>query len=263
MVIPIGGGGGMPAMQMAEIPGELRPRFAKIKLCLLVLIASLLVKIVAGGVLQPNSIFFWIYSSLNPILNVVIGIFLLKDDNLFGRVHNCCITTICGSCQEQCPCPGGMPCLCSWFFCTTLTALLSIIPFPQSDMSYLIIGFKALNSPSTWGGGVEWVVAYSFFLAGTLFALVAQIIGAYQGFMAFKRANDIASGDDYAGGMAGAYGDPYGGRGGGGDGGGSGGGRYVGAGGQVQTTAPGASRAPAQNSMSWQPFTGSGQRLGG
>jgi len=259
-----GGGGGMGQMmaanQMTEIPAQLEPRFRIIKLSLVTLIVSLFVKIIAGGVINPGSTFFWIYSSLNPIFNVVIGIFLLKDDPLIGRIHRCCITTICSRCQEQCPCPGGMPCLCSWFFCTTVTALLSIIPFwdrngvAQSDMAILVGGLEDLNNPSRWAGGIPWVIAFCLFLAGTFFGLLAEIVGAFQGFQAFKEANAIAQGADYQGGYPDAE---SGGGGGGSSGGGS---RYVQGGCNVQA----GEGAPRQSSMQ-QPFTafgGSGQRLG-
>lgn len=262
MVIPIGGGGpGMAMPMMGPPPAELMPRFKKIKACLIVLIISLFVKFLFGLLINWQSIFWIVWSCLNPILNTVIGIFLLKDDLLFGRVHKCLVGTFCASCADQCQ--GGMSCLCTWFFCNMITALFALLPLPDSDtdMTLIINGFQNLSQPSTWPSNA-WVVEYSFFLAATIFALLAQIVGAYQGWMAYRMASEMApTGGDWGdAGGGGGYGDPYGGypqaqqrmadpeSGGGGGRFGTGGG----------APAPG-----RQSPQAFQPFQGSGQRLGG
>lgn len=261
MVIPIGGGGdpGLAAtMQMRTVPPELEPRFRKIKICLVVLITSLLVKLIAAGIYAPHNMYNWIWNSLNPILNTIIGIFLLNDDRFFGKIYRCCLTTFCVSCQEQCP--GGMSCLCTWFFCNMITAIFGLIPMQGSDINVLVGGFKKLNDPSTWEGGQTWLVAFSFFLGGTLFALLSQIVGAYQGWKAYSQATEMASDGPMLSG--GGFGDPYGGNaygGASGGGGGGAGGRYVSSGGRVEAASTGGSaRGPTFTA-----FSGQGNRLGG
>lgn len=276
MVIPLGGmGGGADdpmnrVFAMRTVPPELHSRFRKIKAILYVLIFSLLVKIVFGALVTTGTVYFWIYSSLNPILNILVGIFLLKDDRIFGSVYRCCITTICSPCQEQCP--GGMSCLCSWFVLNLISVIFGLLPFDGSDLEILIANFKILDDRSQWAGDTTWLAEFCLFLAGVLFALLAQLAGAIQGWKAFREAQSLAEsggftgggyGDPYAGGDGG-YGDSYGGGGGGayyGGGGGGGGAppsRYI-SGGQVQTSNA-SGGAPRQ--QGFQAFQGTGNRLG-
>lgn len=252
MVIPLGSGGGTGMVPlMGPPPPELMPRFRKIKICLVVLIGSLLVKFVAGMFINWKSMVWIVYSCLNPILNAVIGIFLLKDDPLFAGVHQCLVRVFCSSCADQCQ--GGMNCLCTWFFCNMITCIFALLPLPDSDSDIMIItdGFNKLSKPSLWPSQV-WAVEFSFFLVATILALLVQIIGAYEGWQAYRQATAMAAGSDNF--TGGGYGDPYGG--------------YPEAR-QQRMTDPEAGTSGGrptggggQSAANFQPFQGSGQRLG-
>lgn len=261
-MIPIGGGGpgqdGMSnAMVLRATPPELVPRMKKIKVCLTVLIISLIAKIVCGS-LMGNGLFSMISASLSVILISIVGIFLLNEDPFYGRIYNCCLTTICSSCQESCP--GGLSCLCSWWFCNLACAIISLLPVDGSDIVLIIDGIQLLNSnPSNWGRGniILNGVLQSVFLASMIFGLLAQIVGGLQGYQAYKEAGELATG----GMMMGGAGAPSG------DGGfSSGGGRYIGAGGRLEAPQQQGSDAGGRawgRGNTFQAFQGSGQRLGG
>merc|ERR1719413_34741 len=105
MVIPIGGGGGDPLAGGGPLIGppspELQRRLKRIKVCLIFLILSLIAKLTAGILLEPSNALGPISSCLSLLLETMIGIFLLKDDRLFGPIHACILRTCCAGCQDQ------------------------------------------------------------------------------------------------------------------------------------------------------------------
>jgi hypothetical protein len=244
MVIPIGGGGDMGgAALIGPPPDELLPRFKKIKVSLLVIMISILGKLIFGILLDPsfNNTYSLIVNLLTPILLAIIGIFLLKDDPLFKGCYECIVNTCFSSCREQCP--GGMTCLCSWFFCNLLTAIIDLLPLNGSGISTVVSGCQQLGNPSQWGpGGWVWVVEFCGYLLSVAFALLAQIFGGYHGFKAYQQAQEFGAqaGGDWAN-----------------DGGGTSG--YPAA--REVRQGPNAEAArPAQ--QGFQAFGGAGQRLG-
>jgi len=150
----------------------------------MVLIAALVVKFVAGLLINPFNLFGVVWISISAILNAVIGIFLLKDSREFGCIHRCLVQTCCPSYSDQCQ--GGMSCLCTWFFCCLFTAVINLLPFEDSDLNVLIAGFRSIADRTQWRGGVPWAIEFSFFLAATVAALLAQLVGGYEGYKGFQ-----------------------------------------------------------------------------
>jgi hypothetical protein len=279
MVIPLGGGGGddggmggMMAPQIGPPPDFLLARFKKIKVCLVAMIISIVLQL-GAGIPLTSDVYNLILNVLNAVLIVIVGIFLLKDDSMFSGAYECLVSTFCSGCRDQCQ--GGMPCLCSWFFVCLLSAALSLIPIPGSQIYVIVDGFRLIfdatfTSQSKWNyaeRSTPWYVLFSIYLVSQTLLLIAQMFGAYHGFKGFRDMQSAMSeGGDFGGGVTGGgYGDPYSNQGGdrfggggqrlGGDGGGGQQQQRM-ASGNVATVSGGQARSPPLL------FSGQGQRLG-
>lgn len=237
MVIPLGGGddGGMMAPMAGPPPPALVRRFKQIKYCLVIQIVGLACQLGSGIPLQPSNTSAIIINSLNALLIIIIGIFLLKDDPMFAGTHRCLVNTFCAGCADQCQ--GGMLCLCSWFFICLISAILALLPTSGSQMQTIIAGVKIFMDPSIassvkWGFPVTsltWQILMVSFLASEVIVIIGQLFGGVYGFKAFQEMQAIQQG--LAGDMAGTGGGMDGGWGAGAPGGGAGGGWGQGAGG--------------------------------
>lgn len=271
MVIPLGAGDMGPPPPVGPPPAELLPRMRKIKVCLIMMILSIVVKLVTGILLFPTNAFAQVYSSLSMVLLVIIGIWLLKDDPMFSGIYRCLVTTCCGGCTEQCNAQAGVSCLCSWFFCCLLVAVFGLLPLSGSDLMTVIVGIQLIADPSKaidpdtkWGLTVrstEWLVVLSLFTAATCVGLLAEIFGGWQGMKGFSELAELTAGGGLMGGGDGQGADSSGGRGGFAGGGYGGGARQPGLS-QPQQPAGGPGQPP-RPPEGFQPFAGQGQRLGG
>lgn len=285
MVIPLGGGGddgamgrGMMAPDIGPPPAFLLRRFLMIKICLVAMILSIFMQLGSGIALMPADAFNIILNVCSALIIVLVGIFLLKDDAMFRGTYECLVGTFCSTCRDQCQ--GGLTCLCSWFAVCLISAVLSLIPFPGSQIYVIVDGFrlildKTFNSNTKWNYAERttvWYVLYSVYLASEVILLIAQIAGAYHGFKGFRDMSRIIQEADVSGG---GYGDPYDqNRGGGYSGGGSSGGGYTGGGyggggqrlggGPAQQESMGGGRVVSGGPARSPPalFSGQGQRLG-
>mmetsp|Transcript_47063 Transcript_47063/g.102414 ORF Transcript_47063/g.102414 Transcript_47063/m.102414 type:complete len:237 (-) Transcript_47063:117-827(-) len=197
MVIPIpaGGAGGLFGQPLSgPAPPELRHRFSIIKKCVYAMCASMCGKFLVGLLLgQPLS---FLSSSLNLLLNTVIGIFLLYDDENLKHVYNFMMNTCCSPCQEQCQGRAGMSCLLTFVFSNLITVVLDI--FLNDVLQTIINGFGII-----FDGKIQRPVdriAFTLYIVSATVAFVAQTIGAWQGWEAHKEGQNIGSfsapGDD-------------------------------------------------------------------
>lgn len=142
-----------------------------------------------------------------------------------------------------------------------ITAIFALLPIADdADINILINGFDRLSNPSKWQGGTAWVVEFSLFVCGTLFALLAQIAGAFIGWKALRQASELAPEGDFQGGNDALAPGGYG-QGAVGGGYGQGGGQPLGGGGGHAASLP-STQATQARAAAFQPFQGSGQRLG-
>jgi hypothetical protein len=206
MVIPIGGGngggGGLNVDMQGPPPAEMWPRFQKIKGALLVLILSVLMKIAAGAVLMPNNWGTYLGNSISGIFSMIIGIFLLKDDATFSPAYNCLVNTFCSNCREQCP--GGMTCLCTWWFYCLLVSVLDLIPLNGSEIMYIIAFGTCISNPDACNGlhtapyapagSSTWYVLCALFTVGMVGALLAKLIGGWVGLKAWQEMQTYSDG---------------------------------------------------------------------
>jgi len=266
MVIPLGGGGGggaggmMGEPMIGPPPRELEPRFRIIKVCLILQIIGLIVQLGSGIPLQPSNTYNIVFNSLDVVLIIVVGIFLLKDDPTFGGAHACLVRTCCSSCQDQCQ--GGVSCLCSWFIICILTAVMALLPVDGSQMLSFIAGFKVLlNNGSAdgtkWGydtDSIVWEILFLVYFTSEVVVILSQLIGGWQGFKGFQEMTALQGAGGSGGAMPqdGGYGGDSGGvngaRGAAPSSGGNGGGG---------DPSSGQARQPT-----FQPFAGNGNRLG-
>merc|ERR1719203_781290 len=121
MVIPLGGMG--PPL-LGPPPSSLAHRFRQMKFCVLVLFGCVVGALI-GALMLGQSVLTQLINSFNVILNGVFGIFLLKDDPQMERVYTFLVTTICQSCQDQCP--TGMQCLLPFVMVNAMTVVLNIL----------------------------------------------------------------------------------------------------------------------------------------
>lgn len=168
---------------------------------------------------------------LNIVLSVVLAAWVMKDDPHLSPVYQCLAKGPCQNCAEQGL--GGMGCLMPFLVVTATNAFFDIL-------------FR-----------LTWVVVmpYGFFLAG---CMAAEVASAYSAYIVYKVVQDLAPPDGTELGY--------------------GGGGFFQSGGEQRaslTAAPGTSPQQAfgeqtaqassgqANNLSFVPFQGSGQRLGG
>lgn len=234
MVIPMGG---MGVPLMGPPTPELQPRFQKIKLCMLVLMAALLGKFIGASML---GMFILVVSgSLNVVLNVVFGIFLLNDDPTFRPMYECLMRTFCSSCADQCQ--GGLSCLMSFMICNLITVVLNVLLGNPSDWQFAYVGFHEMTVKS----GLE-LAAWGIFTLSVVATTVAQLLASWHAWQAYKLARDSAAGSQGGGEWAANSG--------------GGGSAYQGRDDQGRQDRP---MAPASQATGFVPFGGGGNRLGG
>ncbi|CAL1156024.1 unnamed protein product [Cladocopium goreaui] len=120
MVIPIGG---MGVPLMGPPPPEVAHRFRVIKYSILILILCTIGELIAG--ILGGAFGQMLVSSLNLILNALIGVWMLKDDSTIGRIYAFLGRSCCKPCTEQCQ--GGLTCLMPFIICNLITVLLGLI----------------------------------------------------------------------------------------------------------------------------------------
>ncbi|CAE7367385.1 Cdc40, partial [Symbiodinium necroappetens] len=194
MVIPIPGGIGTPLM--GPPPAIVAQKFKIIKACIVIMIVCTCGQLLAGALL--GQLGDALLSSLNLILNTFIGIWMLKDDPLIGKIFDFLARSCCGTCAEQCQ--GGMTCLMPFIICNIITVLLQIIL--SSEIQLIIRDFKVmLNAVSFYDAFRVWLL-----LVSTVGALLAQIIGSIYGYLAYREVRDsgvtMSGGDWSSGGTA-------------------------------------------------------------
>lgn len=243
MVIPINGSMMGPPL-LGPPPAHMDARFKQIKLCVLGLGASVIGMLLATILLGLDFLNMLI-SSFNLIINIIFGIYLLKDDETLARAHNCLQTTIFQSCADQCQ--SGMACLQPFFIVNALTVILNLL-FSPGDLGYVFGHTKYLFEPAAWPNGL-WGFSFFLMFVSTLGTYISQIAGAWLGYKAYKEAQMLGT-ESTMGSWAAERTS---------GGGGGGGGRFGGFPPAQEST----SGTPAQPTTNFQAFHGSGNRLGG
>eukprot|EP00434_Breviolum_minutum_P026107 symbB.v1.2.023083.t1/scaffold2080.1/size104589/5 len=211
---------------MGPPPPEVAHRFRVMKYSILILILCTIGELVAG--ILDGQFAAMLVSSLNLILNALIGVWMLKDDVTIGRIYQCLATSCCQPCTEQCQ--GGLTCLMPFIICNLITVVLGLI-LPPSGITISINAFKSMLNAVTF---LEAFVMMLLFVS-TLGSFIAQVVGCIYGYLAYREIRDggiTSSGGDW-------------------------GNSYP----EAQEAPSHEVRAPAQ--QNFQAFQGSGQRLGG
>lgn len=239
MVIPVGGMGA--PMGQGPPPAELAPVFAKIKVCVITMVASMVGKLIAGtvylGAMQA------LLDSFNLFLNTVVGVFLMRDDPQIGRIYEFLVRTCCGPCAENCG--GGMSCLMTFILCNAITVVMQLLF--DGAIGTLINGFQLMFSGASMGLGAIPEIAFALWVISFAAALFAQILGCWFGWKAYQQAR--ATGTSA---QPGTYG--------GGGGGGPTGTGWRTSGGRNSAANEGSRES--RPAAGFAPFTGGGQRLG-
>eukprot|EP00930_Biecheleria_cincta_P102257 TRINITY_DN93943_c0_g1_i1.p1 TRINITY_DN93943_c0_g1~~TRINITY_DN93943_c0_g1_i1.p1 ORF type:complete len:242 (-),score=33.64 TRINITY_DN93943_c0_g1_i1:252-941(-) len=188
MVIPIPGGLGLPNLA-GPIPSELAHRRRMIKLCVFALLGSLAGKLMVGILLGKPSM---VGSSINVILTVIIGIFLLNDDLHLKPAYDVMMQTCCQGCADQCQ--GGLTCLMAWGITNAINAFCDI--FLSDYITRIVRGFSGVFSPENTTGGT-FTAAMFFLLCSYTLSLVAQTVGAFQAWRLQQEVRGMSEG--YAG----------------------------------------------------------------
>lgn len=215
------------------VPDECQRPVQRVKLSVVAMIACLIGRILTAGFQKRLS--HELMQSLNPVLVIIMAIFILKDDAHFQAAYNFLATSICTQCHEQGM--GGLACLMPFAVCCALNFFLDVI-------FQLYIALDPAMMP------------YGLFVGGSI---ISEGCGAYFGYNMYKMVRDaglgmnpdVEMGNGGLGAMAGGF---------------LGGGARQPAGyaqapdqgGDTSASAP--QQAPAPG---FQPFAGAGQRLGG
>lgn len=189
MVVPIGGpfDGAVPPLY-GPPPPEFAGRFRKIKVCVLCLWISQVVKITttvysdgSGGMIK-----IWT-SSMTQIVNAVIGIFLMNFDPCFAGVYKFLVSAFCQPCYQQGLCGGGLTCLLTWTCCNTLAVVLQILFTP--DISNIYQSIQILADYQKFfpdSGDAARYPTFCLFTTSVILEILAQLLSAFHGWRAYK-----------------------------------------------------------------------------
>eukprot|EP00746_Dinoflagellata_sp_MGD_P119231 gnl/MRDRNA2_/MRDRNA2_55156_c0_seq2.p1 gnl/MRDRNA2_/MRDRNA2_55156_c0~~gnl/MRDRNA2_/MRDRNA2_55156_c0_seq2.p1 ORF type:complete len:209 (-),score=36.62 gnl/MRDRNA2_/MRDRNA2_55156_c0_seq2:77-703(-) len=170
MVIPIGGSGmGVPA---GPPPPEVHGSLRKLKISTVILMLFCLGRMVSSSII--GWLKYDIPASLNIIINLIFGAFLLKDDP--------CISRMFQRCQQL---PGGMVCLMPYGISCFVFAILDLAQ--NWEVIQDIIG--APDADLT-------VYSYAFTTMGSI---IAEFVIVYFCFVIFKTLRSMAPDDANAG----------------------------------------------------------------
>jgi len=143
MVLPLRGGNlsGFGAGLSGPLPPEFSARYRLLKLgvCLMILsmIGQAVASILAGslrhmGLLLP--------------LDILIGIFLLNEDEDFRPIYTAMVGTLFQPCAEQCP--GGLNCLCNFVVLNTASFFMGVLFNVPGAFFEVAVAFDILPVPA-------------------------------------------------------------------------------------------------------------------
>jgi len=249
MVIPLPNS--MPPPLAGPPSEDLAPAFRKINVCVWVMMGSWVAKLVVGSFCYGFLVIFG--QSMNLSLNILVGIFLLRDDPKFGNIHQCLMTTVFQLCNNE-QCPGSMTCLLPFVICSFMMVTMDI--FFNTSFETFAVGLIVLFNKQAWEkDAVNQIIIFAFTMT-FLAALLSQCCAAWFGWNAYKQAMLVEGGitstpgtwgRDRLGGDGDRLGGNPGGR-----------GSYNPPAYRPTTSGGGSSRAPGP----WEPFSGAGHKLG-
>jgi len=229
MVIPMGAMG--PQLR-GPVPAECQPFVRRVKLSVVCMVACVIGRLISAAFSRHIKLSQELMGLLNPILVIIMAIFILQEDVHFKAAYNCLATSICQQCHEQGM--GGLACLMPFAIYNGLCFVLDL---------FLKMG-TALDPD---------LMPYGIFVGGSI---LAEGAGAYFGWTMYKMVRDaglgnspdVEMGNGGLGAMAGGF---------------LGGGARAPGYQQPADQPDSAEQQPqAPASAGFQPFAGSGQRLG-
>lgn len=229
MVIPMGAMG--PQLR-GPVPAECATLVRRVKLSVFAMIACAIGRLVTAMFLRHLSFSQELMQALSPVLVIIMATFILQEDEHFKAAYNFLATSICQQCHEQGM--GGLACLMPFAVCCGLNTVLDIL-------------FKLGTSLDPD------LMPYGILVGGSI---VAEGAAAYFGWKTYTMVRDaglgsspdVEMGNGGLGAMAGGF-----------LGGGARQPGYQQPADQSDSAQPQA-QAPAPSGF--QPFAGSGQRLG-
>lgn len=229
MVIPMGGMG--PTLR-GPVPAECARSVLRVKATVVCMIGCTLGRLLTAAFQRrlPHELM----QTLNPLMTIIMSIFILKDEQHFSAAYNFLATSLCSQCHEQGM--GGLACLMPFAMVCALNFVMDFL-----------FQMGAVLDPG--------LMPYGIFVGGSIVSEGAAGYFAWKMYTMVRDAGlgtspDVEMGN---GGLAGMQGGFLGGFGGAARSPG-----YAPAPGEGDSSAAAAPEAPA----GFQPFAGSGQRLG-
>lgn len=217
MVIPLQG-----ATQLrGPIPTELNPQFVYIKYSTLVMMISffvrflydaicLIVQVVTVSGSEQNErqtctpevrpqMCMDLWTDMNLLFNVMIAIWLLKDDPAIKWTYDFLSTHCCYSCGQNCP--GSMSCLMLFCVINLVQVVLAAvrIPFENSEWMYFYVYCKGLPGITSNDFTIrDKLMMLCFFLYITSYVTLhlGMLLGTIFGFQAYSKALELGLGQD-------------------------------------------------------------------
>lgn len=243
MVIPLPNSAGAP---LAGPPSEeLAPVFEKITVSVWVMMCSGAVRLLLGALSYGFG--FMLLNSMNLTINILVGIFLLRDNPTFANIHQCLMTTVFQMCNQDQGCPGSMACLLPFVVTNFLTVAMDVL-FPSKLFDLVTAGQGQLFDKQAWGNDPGSQFKHLLFTMAFYVALVSQLCAAVWGWKAYQQATEAQGGITSTPGTwgrdrPGGDGDRLGGY-------------------NPPAYRPAAPSGGSSRSPGWQPFSGTGQTLG-
>lgn len=147
MVIPLGG---MGAQLRGPVPDECAGAVQRLKITVLVMVACVIGRVLTAVYMGIRSDFF---NLLYLVLIVIMGTFVLKDDEHFKRGYEFLATTLCTTCHDQGM--GGLGCLMPFVMCSGIQFVFDLILKlgPAMDPKFMPYGLFLLGTIAAEGAG--------------------------------------------------------------------------------------------------------------
>jgi len=177
-MIPLGGMG--PAM-MGPFPPEVGSKVRQLKMSLYGMGFGCLGVIIFGSLYTGR---FDVANIVQILLNVIIGIFMLKSEPDVAKAYDCLVATICSPCKDQCG--GDMQCLMPWMMCNAITFVFALL---FGELFQPLSALPTAFQPEKWRTGMDGFLIICFVLA-TLVMYLSHLAGALIGWKTYKEVRD-------------------------------------------------------------------------
>eukprot|EP00930_Biecheleria_cincta_P005854 TRINITY_DN106806_c0_g1_i1.p1 TRINITY_DN106806_c0_g1~~TRINITY_DN106806_c0_g1_i1.p1 ORF type:complete len:244 (-),score=20.92 TRINITY_DN106806_c0_g1_i1:233-889(-) len=181
MVIPIPSGN----MLTGNPPDSVAPRLKIVKYSILTMIACFTGQGISALLIQGlGGLAQLILSGMNLLVNILLGIWLLRSDPTIKRIYDFLAQTCCSICTQD-QFPKDLQCLVPFAFCNAITVVLAVL---QGAIQADWMIFRLASAVDVFDAFPLWLM-----LICTAGALISQTVGAIYAYFVWKECQNTGA----------------------------------------------------------------------